>query len=52
VSSKSFANEPPEDKAGDPPGRSAVPAEPPTYRLQIANNHLLGTWWDGDIEYD
>ena len=39
ASSKAFAYEAPEDKAGHPPGRSAVPAEPPADRLQIANDH-------------
>ncbi len=52
ASSKAFAYEAPEDKAGHPPGRSAVPAEPPTDRPQIANDHVLETWWDCYINYD
>jgi hypothetical protein len=52
VSSKAFAYEASEDKTGDPPGCSAVPAEPPADRFQIVNDHVLGAWWDGDIDYD
>ena len=52
ASSKTFAYEASEDEAGHPPGRRAVPAEPPADRPQVTNDHALVTEWDGDIDYD